>query len=336
VAFGRYCVSLEMEASISLRHSLTGSIVTSFRSTQLPGTFAPSPSFCVRSVAAVASSSSSSSSSGQSSRVSNVALGTSRREEAGATSRPSRTKRDPPPKRNITLHEKLDKCGRLRTPRAARELSLSVLYAAFVTGTHPLKVFDDRMRLRAEGFDKSWLQGYEHCADLEENVFVEDEGLANALEEGQEAEAFIEAMVLGAPPPLVYNNFATRLARNLVKETADRWLQQEAILMEILPAKWKAAPKGALLQICILQMAIAEMETTDTSPNVIANEAVEVAKRFCDLAAPRIINGCLGSYTRRRKIKKRPAGAAPRKLEIEQLSEPLQPNDLGWNEDYLD
>jgi hypothetical protein len=26
---------------------------------------------------------------------------------------------------------------------------------------------------------------------LEENVFVEDEGLANALEEGQEAEAFI-------------------------------------------------------------------------------------------------------------------------------------------------
>lgn len=43
----------------------------------------------------------------------------------------------------------------------------------------------------AEGFDKSWLQGYEHCADLGENVFVEDEGLANALEEGQEAEAFI-------------------------------------------------------------------------------------------------------------------------------------------------
>ena len=35
---------------------------------------------------------------------------------------------------------------------------------------------------------------------------------------------------------------------------------------------FQAAPKGALLQICILQMAIAEMETTDTSPNVIANE----------------------------------------------------------------
>ena len=65
-------------------------------------------------------------------------------------------------------------------------------------------------------------------------------------------------------------------------------------------------------------------------------QAVELAKRFCDLAAPRIINGCLGSYTRRRKIKKRPADAAPRKLEIEQLSEPLQPEDLGWNEDYLD
>lgn len=43
----------------------------------------------------------------------------------------------------------------------------------------------------AEGFDKSWLQGYEHCADLEENVFAENENIANALEEGQEAEAFI-------------------------------------------------------------------------------------------------------------------------------------------------
>jgi hypothetical protein len=29
------------------------------------------------------------------------------------------------------------------------------------------------------------------------------------------------------------------LARSLVKETANRWLPQEAILMEILPAKWK-------------------------------------------------------------------------------------------------
>lgn len=43
----------------------------------------------------------------------------------------------------------------------------------------------------AESFDKSWLQGYEHCPDLGENAFVEDERLAYALEEAQEAEAFI-------------------------------------------------------------------------------------------------------------------------------------------------
>lgn len=41
---------------------------------------------------------------------------------------------------------------------------------------------------------------------------------------------------------LTSTNLCCSLARNLVKETADRWLQQEAILMEILPAKWKVNP----------------------------------------------------------------------------------------------
>ncbi|KAG0553660.1 hypothetical protein KC19_12G028900 [Ceratodon purpureus] len=251
----------------------------------------------------------------------------------------SRTKKPYVPKPASVVVPKLDKFGRLRTPRAARELALSVLYAAFVSGVHPLKVFDERVRQRvvAHSFDKTQLEGYEHRPDVGANVVVEDEATAAALEEALEAEASLEAYVLTAPPPLVYNSFAIKLARSLVKETAERWLPHETILMEIIPAKWKAQPKGALLQICILQMALAEIETTDVPPGVVVNETVELSKRFCDLSAPRIINGCLGSYIRRRKIPTtKPAGSVSDKLERELVSEPLQPEDLGFAEDYAD
>lgn len=251
----------------------------------------------------------------------------------------SRTKRPFTPKPASVVVPKFDKFGRLRTPRAARELALSILYAAFVSGVHPLKVFDERVKQRAvaHSFDKTQLEGYEHRPDVGENVVVEDEATAMALEEALEAEASLEAYVLTAPPPLVYNSFAIRLARSLVTETAERWLQQEAILMEVIPAKWKAQPKGALLQICILQMALAEIETTDVPPVVVVNETVELSKRFCDLAAPRIINGCLGSYIRRRKIHtKTSAVSVSEKLDRELVSEPLQPEDLGFAEDYAD
>lgn len=251
----------------------------------------------------------------------------------------TRTKKPFTSKPPGNLDAKLDKFGRLRTPRAARELALSVLYAAFVSGVHPLKVFEDRVKQRvvANSFDKTQLEGYEHRPDVGENVVVEDEATAMALEEALDAEASLEASVLTAPPPLVYNSFALRLARTLVKETADRWLQQEAILMEIIPLKWKVQPKAALLQICVLQMALAEIEATDVPPRVVVNEAVELAKRFCDLAAPRIINGCLGSYFRRRQIQtKKSAVSVSDKMERELVSEPLQPEDLGFAEDYTD
>jgi hypothetical protein len=61
----------------------------------------------------------------------------------------TKRKKQPPTQKVFTNLEKLDKCGRLRTPRAARELALSVLYAAFVSGVHPLRVFDDRTKQRA-------------------------------------------------------------------------------------------------------------------------------------------------------------------------------------------
>lgn len=245
----------------------------------------------------------------------------------------TRTKKPFTPKTPSTPVPKLDKFGRLRTPRAARELALSVLYSAFVSNIHPLKLFEERVKQRAS-FDKTHLESYEHRADTGENLIVEDEETASALEQALEAESSLEALVLTAPPPLVYNSFAIRMARSLVKESAERWLQQEAILMEIIPAKWKAQPKGALLQICILQMALAEIETTETPPGVVVNETVELSKRFCDLSAPRIINGCLGSYIRRRQIKNRERPAS--KIDRSLAEEELLPGDLGFGDEYTD
>lgn len=237
---------------------------------------------------------------------------------------------------------KLDKFGRLRTPRAARELALSVLYSAFVSSIHPLKVFEERVKQRAvaHSFDKSQLETYEHLPDVGENVVVEDESMALAMEEALEAESSLEAYVLTAPPPLVYNSFVIRMARSLVKETSERWLQQERVLMEIIPAKWKKQPKGALLQICILQMALAEIETLETPLGVVVNETVELTKRFCDLAAPRIVNGCLGSFIRRRKIQgNKTAVSVAEKMDRELVREPLMPEallpeDLGFADEY--
>lgn len=154
-----------------------------------------------------------------------------------------------------------------------------------------------------------------------------------------------------------------------------RILTHEFLVLQI-------APKGAVLQICILQMALAELESTGTPPNVVVNEvnywiqfflswnqivhsllnsgffllllsfafgfmefslndplsmqAVELAKRFCDLAAPRIINGCLGSYTRRRQFQAKSRAEKTQKEELELPLDTLQPEDLGWNETYHD
>lgn len=67
---------------------------------------------------------------------------------------------------------------------------------------------------------------------------------------------YLNHLFTSAKVVLTRMNLCCSLARNLVKETADRWLQQEAILMEILPAKWKVKPSlkpccaGYFLFIC--------------------------------------------------------------------------------------
>ncbi|KAJ7517291.1 hypothetical protein O6H91_21G017100 [Diphasiastrum complanatum] len=141
-----------------------------------------------------------------------------------------------------TVYAKLDSSGRLRTPRAARELTLSILYAALASKLPPMGIFEDRMR-RREAFSKAYttdiMEEYNLSPTDGGPVFVQDKGNATKLEAVQEEEAIIEAAVLTAPLPLVYNRFVLRMARRIIKATSERWLLQEPILKQLIPIKWK-------------------------------------------------------------------------------------------------
>jgi hypothetical protein len=84
----------------------------------------------------------------------------------------------------------------------------------------------------------------------------------------------------------------------------------------------------------LLSFALGFMEFSLSDP--LSMQAVELAKRFCDLAAPRIINGCLGSYTRRRQFQTKSRAEKTQNEKLELPLDTLQPEDLGWNETYHD
>ncbi|KAM7258320.1 hypothetical protein ACFE04_014061 [Oxalis oulophora] len=51
-----------------------------------------------------------------------------------------------------------------------------------------------------------------------------------------------------------------------------------------------------ILELCILHLAMSEITVVGTRHQIVINEAIDLAKRFCDGAAPRIINGCLNTF----------------------------------------
>ncbi|KAM7269331.1 hypothetical protein ACFE04_024828 [Oxalis oulophora] len=55
-------------------------------------------------------------------------------------------------------------------------------------------------------------------------------------------------------------------------------------------------PASKILELCILHLAMSEITVVGTRHQIVINEAVDLAKRFCDGAAPRIINGCLNTF----------------------------------------
>ncbi|KAF3444376.1 hypothetical protein FNV43_RR14068 [Rhamnella rubrinervis] len=207
----------------------------------------------------------------------------------------------PPTNHARDMLPKIDKSGRFCSPRAARELALSLVYAACLEGSDPVQLFEKRMNARREPgyeFDKEFLLEYNHMSFGGPPVTVETIEEADELTRNFEKESAIEAEVLAAPPKLVYSKLILRFTRKLLVAVMDRWDTHVLVIDKVAPPNWKNEPAGRILELCILHLAMAEITVLGTRHQIVINEAVDLAKRFCDGAAPRIINGCLRTFVK--------------------------------------
>ncbi|CAI9768672.1 unnamed protein product [Fraxinus pennsylvanica] len=82
-------------------------------------------------------------------------------------------------------------------------------------------------------------------------------------------------------------------------------------------------PAGRILELSILHLAMSEIAVLGTRHQIVINEAVDLAKRFCDGAAPRVINGCLRTFMKDAK-----GNVNARESKIEQTT--IQTTDLSF------
>jgi N utilization substance protein B len=66
-------------------------------------------------------------------------------------------------------------------------------------------------------------------------------------------------------------------------------------------AKGWAVDRIAQLDLNVLRVAVYEIECTDVPVEVAIDEAVEIAKEYCGVDAPKFINGILGAIVRERE-----------------------------------
>lgn len=194
---------------------------------------------------------------------------------------------------------RIDKSGRFCSPRAARELALVILYASCLEGSDPVRLFDTRLNAPKEleyKFDRRSLLQYNHMSfggsPVRAATMEEEEQLLSEFE----AETAIEEAVLSAPPKLVYSKLILRFTRKLLIAVVDRWDSHVLVIDKVTPLNWKVEPSGRILEFSILHLAMSEISVLGTKHQIVINEAVDLAKRFCDGAAPRIINGCLRTF----------------------------------------
>ncbi|KAH7836853.1 hypothetical protein Vadar_006483 [Vaccinium darrowii] len=194
---------------------------------------------------------------------------------------------------------RIDKTGKFCSPRAARELALSILYAACLEGSDPVRLFEKRMNFRREpgyGFDSTLLTKYNPMSFGGPPVTVETVEEAEDLMRVDDKESAIEAEVLSAPPKLVYSKLILRFTRKLLVAVVEKWNTHVLVIDKVAPSNWKNVPAGRILELSILHLAMSEITVLGTRHQIVINEAVDMAKRFCDGAAPRIINGCLRTF----------------------------------------
>lgn len=209
---------------------------------------------------------------------------------------------------------KIDKSGRFCSPRAARELALSIIYAACLEGSDPVRLFERRMNARREigyEFDKETLMEYNHMSFGGPPVKTETTEEADELLRLDEKASEVEAEVLSAPPKLVYSKLILRFTRKLLVAVAEKWDAHVLVIDKVAPQNWKNEPAGRILELSILHLAMSEIDVLGTRYQIVINEAVDLAKRFCDGSAPRIVNGCLRTFIKDLKGNSNSVALAP-------------------------
>ncbi|GAB2293783.1 hypothetical protein Dimus_027997 [Dionaea muscipula] len=197
------------------------------------------------------------------------------------------------------LLPRIDKSGKFCSPRAARELALSIVYAACLEGCDPVRLLDRRLNAPREPgyeFDKACLLRYNHMSFSGPVTTTDTLEEADELLRKLEEETAIEAEVLSAPPKLVYSKLLLRLTRKLLVAVQERWDDNVLVINQVAPKSWKDEPAGRILEFSILHLAMSEISVLGAPHPVVINEAVDLAKRFCDGGAPRVINGCLSTF----------------------------------------
>ncbi|XP_057773374.1 uncharacterized protein LOC130992654 [Salvia miltiorrhiza] len=199
---------------------------------------------------------------------------------------------------------RIDKSGKFCSPRAARELALMTLYAAFLEGSDPVRLFEKRLNARKEigyEFDRACLMEYDHMSFGGPPVATQTIEEADGILRNYQKESHIEAEVLSAPPKLVYSKLILLFTRKLLAAVSENWESSVVAIGKVAPDNWKNEPASRILEFSILHLAMSEIAVLGTRHQIVINEAVDLAKRFCDGSAPRVVNGCLRTFLKELK-----------------------------------
>lgn len=176
-----------------------------------------------------------------------------------------------------------------------------ILYAACLDGSDPVRLFEKRLNDGREAeyeFDRTSLMEYDHMSSGGPPVTAETAQEVDEILLNDQKESDIEAEVLSAPPKLVYSKLILRFTRKLLVAVAEKWDSNVLAIDLSAPLSWKSEPAGRILEFAILHLAMSEIAVLGTRHQIVINEAVDLAKRFCDGAAPRVINGSLRSFVK--------------------------------------
>lgn len=199
---------------------------------------------------------------------------------------------------------KIDQSGRFCSPRAARELALMILYASCLEGSDPVRLFEKRLNATTEtGYEleNACLMEYDHMTFGGPPLATDTDEEAREILRKYQKESDIEAEVLSAPPKLVYSKLILRFTRKLLAAVAEKWDSNVLAIDKVAPENWKNEPASRILEFSVLHLAMSEITVLGTRHQIVINEAVDLAKRFCDGAGPRIINGCLRTFVKEYK-----------------------------------